>query len=64
MNTWGTTFYYLDTDAVSLTADEVQEEMQRSGASSDVTRKVARVLNACETARYSGNGVAADADAR
>src|SRR5262249_28203526 len=56
--------YYLDTDAVSLTADEVQGEMERSGASGDVTQKLTRVLNACETARYSGIGVAADTDAR
>ena len=56
--------YYLDTDAVSLTAEEVQGEMQRGGASSDVTQKAARVLSACETARYSGNGVAAETDAR
>ncbi len=56
--------YYLDTDAVSLTADEVQSELQRSGAGSDITQKVARVLNACEAARYSGNGAAANADAR
>jgi hypothetical protein len=56
--------YYLDTDAVSLTAEEVQAEMQRKGASNDVTQKAARVLNACEEARYSGNGVAAEADAR
>jgi len=56
--------YYLNTDAVSLTAEEVQAEMQRSGASSDVTQKAARVLNTCEETRYSGNGVAASADAR
>lgn len=51
--------YYLNTDAVSLTADEVQEELQRSGASSDVTRKAAKVLTTCEVARYSSNGTTA-----
>lgn len=56
--------YYLDTDAVSLTAEEVQQEMQRSGAGGEISQKAARVLNACETARYSRNGVSAEADAR
>lgn len=56
--------YYLDTDALSLTAEELQQEMQRSGASGDVTQKTARVLNACEMARYSGNGASTEADAR
>jgi hypothetical protein len=48
--------YYLDSDAASLTADEVSAEMRRSGASGDITEKVSRVLSACETARYSENG--------
>ncbi|PYU34461.1 MAG: hypothetical protein DMG31_06085 [Acidobacteria bacterium] len=54
--------YYLETDTAGLTAEEVKEEMQRLGASSDVTQKVAKVLGACEALRFSGDGTAATAE--
>ena len=34
--------YYLETDTAGLTADEVKEEMQRIGATSDVSQKVGK----------------------
>ncbi len=49
--------HYLQADTAGLTADEVKEEMLRSGATSDVSQKVGRILSACEAARYSGNGL-------
>ena len=54
--------YYLQTATAGLTAEELKEEMQRLGASSDVTQKVAKVLGACEALRYSGDGTAASAE--
>jgi hypothetical protein len=55
--------YYLETPTMGLTAEEMREEMQRLGAGSDLTQKVARVLEACETLRYTRNGVSANTDA-
>jgi hypothetical protein len=54
--------YYLETDTVSLTAEEVKEEMKRFGASSDVTQKAAKVLGTCEAVRYSEDGMASSAE--
>jgi len=50
--------YYLETETVSLTAEEVKEEMKRLGVSSDVTQKAGKVLGTCEAVRYSGDGMA------
>jgi hypothetical protein len=55
--------YYLDTPTMGLTAEEMREEMQRLGAGSDLTQKVARVLEACETLRYTRDGVSANTEA-
>ena len=55
--------YYLDTPTMGLTAEEMQEEMKRLGAQSDLMQKVARVLEACETLRYTRNGVSANPEA-
>ena len=49
--------HYLETDTAGLTAEEVKEEMQRSGASGDLSQKVGKTLSACEAARYSGDGL-------
>jgi hypothetical protein len=53
---------YLETDTAGLTADEVKEEMLRSGATSELSQKVGRILTACEAAIYSGNGLASNAE--
>jgi hypothetical protein len=53
---------YLETDTAGLTADEVKEEMLRSGATSDVSQKIGRILNTCEAAMYSGNGLTSNAE--
>jgi hypothetical protein len=55
--------YYLDTDTMGLTAEEVQNEMQRFGAKSDFVQKVTKVLEVCDRSRYAGNGVSGDSDA-
>jgi len=52
--------YYLDTPTMGLTADEMREEMQRLGAGPDLTQKVAKVLEACETLRYTRDGVSSN----
>jgi hypothetical protein len=54
--------HYLETDTAGLTGEEIREKMQLLGASSDVTQKVAKVLGACEAARYSRDGIAANAE--
>jgi hypothetical protein len=54
--------YYLETPTMGLTADEMREEMKRLGASSDLTERVAKVMETCETLRYTRNGVAAHGD--
>ena len=55
--------YYLDTPTMGLTAEEMRKEMQRLGAQPDLTLKVARVLEACETLRYTRDGVSAKTEA-
>ena len=55
--------YYLDTPTMGLTAEEMRKEMQRLGAQPDLTLKVARVLEACETLRYTRDGVSANTEA-
>jgi hypothetical protein len=52
--------YYLGTDTAGLTAEEVKNEMQSRGASSDMTQKIVRVLGSCEAIRYSGDGLTAN----
>ena len=42
---------------MGLTAEEMGEEMQRLGASPDLTQKVVKVMESCETTRYMSNGV-------
>lgn len=56
--------HYLETPTMGLTAEEMQEEMQRLGVSPDLTRKVGKVLDTCEAFRYSAssrNGAFGDA---
>lgn len=55
--------YYLDSPALGLTAEELQEEMQRLGTDRELTSKVADTLGALETARYAQNGTAPGAEA-
>jgi hypothetical protein len=55
--------YYLDTPTLGLTAEEMREEMQRLGAKPDLTQKVAKVLETCETFRYTRDGVSANTEA-
>ena len=51
--------YYLDTPTLGLTAEEMRDEMQRLGASADLTQKVAKVLETCERVQYARDGVSA-----
>jgi hypothetical protein len=55
--------YYLETPTMGLTADEMREEMKRLGANADLTGRVAKVMETCETLRYTKNGVVGHADA-
>jgi len=55
--------YYLETPTMGLTADEMREEMQRLGAMPDLTQKVSRVMEACETLRYTRDSVSANTEA-
>ena len=48
--------YYLEVPTLGLTAEELQEEMQRLGTASDFGQKVTGVLKRLETSRYSLNG--------
>ncbi len=48
--------FYLETPAEGLTADELQEEMQRLGTDATFAQKVVTVLGACENVRYAQNG--------
>ena len=48
--------YYLEFPTAGLTADELQEEMQRLGGDREFRDNVVRVLGTLETERYSGNG--------
>jgi hypothetical protein len=50
--------YYLEAPTMGLTAEEMDQEMQRLGARPDLTQKVVKILNTCESLRYSENGVA------
>jgi hypothetical protein len=52
--------YFMDTDTMGLTSEEMQDEMQRFGAKADFAQKVAKVLEVCEGSRYAGNGASAD----
>jgi hypothetical protein len=54
--------YYLDTSTTGLTSEEVRQEMQRLGATSDLTQKVATVLETCETLRYTPDGVSVNSE--
>jgi hypothetical protein len=54
--------YYMDTNTMGLTAEEMRDEMQRFGAKPDFTLKVTKVLELCEKSRYSGNGASADTE--
>jgi hypothetical protein len=54
--------YYMDTDTMGLTVEELQNEMQRFGAKADFVLKVAKVMEVCDRSRYSGNGVSADSE--
>jgi hypothetical protein len=54
--------YYMDTDARGLTAEEMQDEMQRFGAKADFAQRVAKVVEVCEKSRYAGNGASADSE--
>ncbi|MBI2815677.1 MAG: hypothetical protein HYX72_01935 [Acidobacteria bacterium] len=49
--------YYLETPTLGLTAEELQDEMQRLGANPDFTRRVVKVLSACESVRYQPNAL-------
>ena len=55
--------HYLETPAMGLTSEEMQEEMQRLDADPDFTRKAVQVLAACETMRYAQDGKAPNAEA-
>ena len=48
--------YYFETPTTGLTAEEMQAEMKRLGASPDLTERVAKVMETCETTRYMQNG--------
>jgi len=55
--------YFLETPTVGLTADELQEEMQRLNADRDFQDRVVRVLATLESQRYSRNGTVPSPDA-
>jgi hypothetical protein len=54
--------YYLETPTMGLTAEEMREEMKRLGARPDLTERVAKVMETCETLRYTQNGDASHGD--
>jgi hypothetical protein len=54
--------YYMDTDTMGLTPEEMQNEMQRFGVKADFVQKVTEVLEVCDKSRYAGNGVSGDAE--
>ena len=54
--------YYMDTDTMGLTAEEMQDEMRRFGAKTDFAQRVAKVVEVCEKSRYAGNGASADSE--
>ncbi len=56
--------YYLETPTMGLTAEDLQEEMQRLGANAELTEKSVKVLGTCEMARYAAqNGVKPNTEA-
>lgn len=55
--------HFLETPTVGLTADELQEEMQRLHADREFQDKVVRVLGTIESQRYSRNGSVPTPDA-
>jgi hypothetical protein len=55
--------HYLDTPTMGLTPGEMRTEMQRLGVMSDLTEKVAGVLERCDRVRYARNGASADPEA-
>jgi hypothetical protein len=54
--------YYLETTTVGLTAEELDEEMQRLNADRNMRDRVVKVLGTLETNRYSKNGAAPSPD--
>ena len=44
--------YFLETPMLGLTSEEMQEEMDRHGASADFSRRVKKVLESCELSLY------------
>ena len=54
--------YYMDTNMMGLTPEEMRNEMQRFGAGADFVQRVTKVLEACERSRYAGNGASGDAE--
>jgi hypothetical protein len=55
--------YFLETPMLGLTSDEMQEEMNRHGASPDFTKRVSKVLESCESSLYAApNGVSSNPD--
>jgi len=54
--------HYLETTTAGLTADEVDQEMQRLNADRDMRDRVVKVLGTLETNRYSKNGDAPNPD--
>jgi len=54
--------HYLETATAGLTADEVDQEMQRLNADRDMRARVVKVLGSLETNRYSKNGAAPSPD--
>jgi hypothetical protein len=55
--------HYLETSTAGLTAEEVDQEMQRLNADRDMRDRIVKVLGTLETSRYSGNGAAPSPDA-
>ena len=54
--------HYLETPVMGLTAEEMREEMKRLGAGTDLTQRVVKVMETCETLRYTPNGASAHSD--
>jgi hypothetical protein len=54
--------HYLETTTAGLTADELDQEMQRLNADREMRGRVSKVLGALETNRYSKNGAAPSSD--
>ena len=54
--------HYLETTTAGLTAEEMDQEMQRLNADRTIRDKVVRVLGNLETNRYSQNGAAPSPD--